>query len=336
MQCLVLFVSLFNTPGSFWTWYIRPVLLHTLSLYPSSLKLCTHTLEMSSVQYVQQYKDLKVIKVVFQDRWCCLDDNTPLDSEYWVITAIEPFDWRFHYLAYCAWLTTSWLCTKQSVRIMASIAYKANKRNIEMNQPLKFPDEWDKAREWVETVYLKEITDSFPAVFLDDQIKSETTIYGNHRREWDDTQYHQRCNVYIAGYQVDGLMNCLADKDHELTRRWLLRISATLLHEVGGHVLVSKVQEGRDSTPELFTAYHDTAKAEIDLPKNKKTVPISESGEVLELGVLGGVLNWESVDVLPKHHPGLPKLHRENGEHVELESPQIKDVDIAKILNRGT
>ena len=298
--------------------------------------ICSNILKMSSEQFVQQYNDLKVIKVVFQERWHGqLDEKARLDDEDWQITEILPSDWRFDYLSYCVWLATSWLCTKKCVNVMADIAYETNKQNIKGNRPLKFPDDKEKAKEWVETTFLKGVIDSFPAVYIDYQL-TDDRLWGCHSRVWDESKYHQFCNVYICAYQIEGLLNCIADKDVKLTHRWLLRLAVTLLHEVGGHVLVSKVTEGSEGTPEFLTAYEDTAIAERDLPEDQKTVRISEAGDVVERGVLGGTLFMLDYLNDSPHHPGRPSLQREHHAHAKLSSPRIKDEDVAKLLRRGT
>ncbi|KAI9737937.1 MAG: hypothetical protein M1834_009307 [Cirrosporium novae-zelandiae] len=121
--------------------------------------------------------------------------------------------------------------------------------------------------------------DEFPLILIDPYMtdKSQTACY--KRQPWQG-EFSMRFQFV---FRVDDMINAAQNRLDEEFRRFQFMFAMALIHEVGGHLLISFLTSGAGSTPEMvYPHFFNSAE-----PSQS-----GESGRYLEWTLFGGCHEW--------------------------------------------
>ncbi|KAK8200365.1 uncharacterized protein BKA78DRAFT_340422 [Phyllosticta capitalensis] len=184
--------------------------------------------------------------------------------------------------------------------------------------------------------FLKKVQRKFPVICIDEKIKDPRCLGMHRRTDWTGNfdQFDPRANYVflnagtwylLPGLAVNGLNRTIPNLNNselEQFRTFQFTFAATLVHEVGAHLLITAIDNGRNWTPPEMSA-----SGYVSIEEKEETgewVYFGESGRWLEKNLYGGTLEFvqdPARDI--KTQSGIPYLFGEDDKARRIERSVI-------------
>ncbi|KAK2814066.1 hypothetical protein FQN50_000470 [Emmonsiellopsis sp. PD_5] len=151
------------------------------------------------------------------------------------------------------------------------------------------------------TLYLQKLRSRFPPIVINYTLTNLDVLGATPRKPWDGNfqQFDPRAAtmIYLNGSRVSDMLDAEATGKQQRFRDFQFLFATTLVHEAGGHLLVTYFSHGRLDTPSGVTVpgYGDF-----------------EAGRWLETGFFGGTTEFYRDQAQDNQQTGVP--HQIDGE----------------------
>ena len=206
----------------------------------------------------------------------------------WVCKLLNPTtDPEFRYICSAVNLTRRILCHDKAIKHMAEIGgYVSEKFKIQ-GAPVLRTSTQEANQKWIKETFLPDILTEFPPLYVDEQIDNPRVLAFTHSgsKDADFIYSYQKSIVVLLNAANVALMKKVAgdkSKNGQDLKLLIWYLAQTLVHEVGGHVLVKHLTLAKENTPLEVRDLDDQG-----VPR-KTSDKVGESGFNLEALLFGG------------------------------------------------
>ena len=229
----------------------------------------------------------------------------------WECVRVGPNDPRFHWICYAMYLARRMLCDDKAIERLGELGGIIAKKYKKPGAPALRKSSEGRNKKWIKDTFLPEVLREFPVLYIDEQLDRPST----HAMTMTGDTY-----CYEYGYQKGIVVSLNSARIEKMARVadtgdikcfkvcvWLL--AHTLVHEIGGHMLIQHLTTGKEATPPEISG--DDVQVESGAREG-------ESGNWLELSLFGGLVT----------------LFQEEKRYNDIEQPGVPTVVVYRGVKR--
>ncbi|KAJ5116046.1 hypothetical protein N7456_000394 [Penicillium angulare] len=229
--------------------------------------------------------------------------------------AHEPGSREYTYLAYSSRLVIDLLSTSQARQCLTRIALEYDR--VAFRSSLFIGD--PRRAQYYIDLFLRKISQRFPAIIIDEGIQNPDILAMHERSPWSGTyeQFDARMqSVILNASKVYGMINAgRLQESEQVFWRYHFLLATAMAHEIGGHILITFLGQGRKHTPRTIGApgYLDADGI------------TGEAGRNLEMQLFGGTIEYYQSSNQRTQDTGVPHIVTARGRKLRIHDDMFRN-----------